>query len=130
LISHPWLLSIFYLGRLLQSLQAHNQKNRQKSVRLFSFSVTLYSSEIVLVSWGIGEEFGVDDDGAREPPRFEADGGDGLCASDSFNAWTSSSKNMFELFHSSCDFHSHVLSSSNSTSLLTVTLPLHGSYNL
>jgi len=97
-------------------------KNRQKSVRLFSFSVTSYNLESVLVFWGLGEEFGGGDDDAGELPRFEDDGGDGVCASNSFGAWTSSSKNMPELFHSSCDFHFYVLSSSNSTSLLTVKL--------
>ena len=79
---------------------------------------------------GPWRKFGGGDDNAGELPRFEDDGGDIVCASNSFDAWISSSKNMFELFHSSCDFHSHVLFSSNSTSLLTITLSLHGSYNL
>jgi len=45
------------------------------SARLFSFSVTSYSSESVLIFWGLGEEFGGgDDDDVRDPPRFEDDG--------------------------------------------------------
>ena len=51
----------------------------------------------------------VGDDDAGELPRFKDDGGDGVCASNSFGTWTSSSKNMPGLIHSSCDFHSHVL---------------------
>ena len=96
------LLSSFYLGWLLHSLKAHNRQII-KRVKLFSFSVTLYNSESILVFWGLEEEFGGGGD-VRELPRFEDDGGDGVCSSNSFGAWTSSSKNMPGLFHSSCIF--------------------------
>ena len=53
---------------------------------MFSFSVTSYNSESVLVFWGFGKEFGGGDDGVRELPRFEDDGVDGVCASNSLDA--------------------------------------------
>jgi len=82
-------MASFHLLSLTASskLTCSQLENRQKSIRLFSFSVTSYNSESVLIFWDLGEEFGgIGDDDAGELPRFEDDGGDGVCASNSFSA--------------------------------------------